>query len=358
MVGFQVGNEPQATLRLFGQRGEQHAVPVDVLVQSLTGMQKLIYLFAYDSKGKRLNKKLRVTDEIADKYKLVCMVPEKGSYAIPLRIATPAGQLFQLPEVKDLLNQVQSFFEALASTDSKKAREQFKDSTLYRRALQEVRTFIPKADDTWSIGFSLQGGASESVLGRNVSKAISEWTLSGDSSDSITTITGELTGIFFDERKVVVKYHPTQREIDCLYDEDLEELMIENRRQLIQVTGRFTLNSDGHPIKLTDVSNLEPLDLSPITLDEFDYNGKTFRFKETLSLQVELDDTEQVLLCAKDDLGIDVFAITRDELVSGLEQQIEFLWKEYVQDEHSMFSDDASRLRKNLLAALEVFDAA
>ena len=80
-------------------------------------------------------------------------------------------------------------------------------------------------------------------------------------------VTGQLTNINFTNRIVTIIYPPTKREMECVYDDAVDELLIENRRGLIQVTGRVVLDDAGAPKKIIDVNDIRELDLSPLAVD-------------------------------------------------------------------------------------------
>ena len=55
--------------------------------------------------------------------------------------------------------------------------------------------------------------------------------------------------------------------MECVYDDAIEDLLIENRRDLIQVTGLIVLDDAGAPKMITHVNDIRELDLSPLTVD-------------------------------------------------------------------------------------------
>jgi len=180
-----------------------------------------------------------------------------------------------------------------------------------------------------------------------------EWLAQDTLEDAVMTVTGELIRIDFDKRIVVLRYPPSHQEIECIYLEDLEDSMIENRRQKIQVTGQFTLDADGHPIKLTDITRIEPVDLSPIPIREILWHNKKLRFKTPFLLTPKMDDdTEQLYIVEEPEIGLHVFSYTREDLIHEINEQLAMLWEEYAVTTDEL-ATDARTLQAKLLATLE-----
>ena len=93
-----------ATVRLSGHAVEEHAVPAGVLIRVLSGMQQLVYIVASDSGNRKLVQRFRVADDIERDYKLMCKVPEPGSYSLPLSLEPRCQQLRLLPDESVLIS--------------------------------------------------------------------------------------------------------------------------------------------------------------------------------------------------------------------------------------------------------------
>ena len=69
-----------------------------------------------------------------------------------------------------------------------------------------------------------------------------------------------------------------------------------------------------------------------------------------MTLDVELDDTKQLLYTVQPGLGIDVFAPTRDALLAELQEQLAMLWNEYALAADDEFDQPARQMKQALLA--------
>ncbi|MDJ0707386.1 MAG: hypothetical protein QNJ46_29280 [Leptolyngbyaceae cyanobacterium MO_188.B28] len=271
-----------ATIRLTNDADGVHEVPADILVRALSGMQQLVYLIATAQEQKTIGVRFRLSQEIQQRYSLSCQIPQPGSYALPIALGTGDVDASLFTNYSDLLGKIEKLFSAIQNEAPDALFDSFPDGKIRNRALREVRKLLPKPGEGWKLGFQ-QGDRTEILLASDSAITVIDRELAQDTpEDTVMTVTGELIRIDFDKRTVVLRYLPTRKEIECVYVEELEETMIENRRALIQATGQFTLDDEGHPSKLTDVTQLEPIDLSPIILKFVHWYGRDFRFRQPL----------------------------------------------------------------------------
>ena len=173
------------------------------------------------------------------------------------------------------------------------------------------------------------------------------------SEETVHAVTGRLARIDFNMRKITILYPVDNRKLECSYDESAEEMLVKNRRGLIQVIGEVILDEEGEPQKIIEVQDIRELDLSPFYLKEFHFEERTIRFRSPLKLQPELDESQQLICLEYLELGIDVYAFTREELVELLESEIEFLWRMYALADDERLTLKAAELKHNLLNTLE-----
>lgn len=343
--------EAKATIRLKGQEMENCEVPIEILVRVLGGLQQIIYLLATVEEKGTVKQRFKVPLERQQRYTLRASIPQPGSYTLPIVLNSDFNS--QLGNPTEIMKKLENFLSSLIDSNFKQTQDIFPDSKLRNRALLESKRILPRAGENWSLGFSRLDKPELSLTNKSTT-SINEWLNQDSSEDAVMTVTGELIRIYFDKRTVVLKYPPTHHEIECFYLEELEDSMIENRRQLIQVTGEFTLDADGHPTKLTDVTRIEPVELSPIILREISWLGRKFNFKNPLRLTPTMDeDTSQLFVVEEPSIGIHVFAYTRDDLINEINEQILMMWDEYAQANVEDLASDAQHLRKQLLNQIE-----
>lgn len=333
----------EALVRITGPETESHTVPVEVLARLLNGIQQTAYVLGASNSGISINRRFKPSEEIRRSNTLRCEIPRPGSYAVP--VTAPFGQTRLLASLHEL-------FEAVATGNRELLLRVIPDSTLRDRALLEMKKFFPKAGDRWGFGFG-RSGVGEIHLEAKSVKTIERWFAQDEPQDAIMTVTGELIGIDFAGNKVTLRYAPTGREIICAYLPEIEDTILASRRDLIQVTGKFILDDLNNPKSLSDVMQIEAVDLSPMTFDRVEFGDRVFRLREPLTLTPTLDESEQYMELCDDTLDLFVYAQNREQLVDELAEQIAVLWDEYAQEDPANLSDTAVSLQERLLKAIE-----
>ena len=126
------------------------------------------------------------------------------------------------------------------------------------------------------------------------------------------------------------------------------------RRVLLQVTGRFVLDPQGHPTKLMDVRTIEAPDLSRAEFTEFEIGDRCFTISPPIVVAPELEPVEQQLFKATiPDFGFQLSGRTREELLQDFSEHMAFAWEEYAEADVGDLTEDAVRLRTKLLERVQ-----
>jgi hypothetical protein len=96
----------------------------------------------------------------------------------------------------------------------------------------------------------------------------------------------------------------------------------------------------------------KPIEINSIAV----MDGKELRFKKPFLLVPKFDATEQVYYLSHRELGIDVAAQSREELIGEVSDEIAFLWSEYALIADEELTLGAQRLKRTLLEMLEEID--
>ena len=112
------------------------------------------------------------------------------------------------------------------------------------------------------------------------------------------------------------------------------------------------MNENDLPKKLVNVESIDEVDCSPFYLQRMVHSDRVFVFAPPLVLTPELDETNQLYCLTHPELGIDVYAYTRDQLDLGLKEQVAFLWDTYALSPDEELTESALTFKKNLLAAV------
>jgi hypothetical protein len=334
-----------ATLKLSGTDVAAGSVSIDVLVRVLSGVQQTTYLLGAAREKKSIQQRFKPSEELRRQYRLRCLALHGGSFEVP--IALEGQPELGFPDKPPVLEELYGFLEGVMTDSDDLAQRSVPDSRIRDRMLREVIQFLPRPGQRWSLEYKV-GNRPPLLMDVRTLRHAEAWLASPDPADAVMTVTGHLIRIDFDLHKVVIRYPPTNREIDCVYVPELEDTMLESRRQLIQVTGKFTLDDDNNPVKLMDVTRIEPVDLSPMVFDRFEWNGRVLEPTVPISLEPVLDEDCQHLILVDERLGIDVFAATREELADELQEQVFFLWDAYAVAESAELGPAALELQKRL----------
>jgi len=342
--------ELTAQIHLAGAETADSAVPTSVLIRVLQGLQEAAYVLGAASEGNSVGGRFRPSAELRQRYQLRCGIPVGGSYTLPFSVGghyaqPPLGGL-------DMSGQLYMLLDGVSTGSNGTLAELVPDSRMRNLMLRKLETALPRVGERWTLGYSVQG-SSEIVLDAHSTRTISRLVQANDGADAVMTVTGELIGIDFSRYQVTLRHPATGRELECIYRQDIEDTLIETRRDYIQVTGLCTVDEEGDPIRLTDVTRIEPVDLSPMTFESVTCNNRTLQLALPLTLVPTLDeDTKQLYVVADAALGLHAYAYTREDLADEVAEQLVYLWQEYGLEDPEALSGEARDLRQALCQRL------
>jgi hypothetical protein len=348
---------PGLEFRFFAEASpEAERVPAKVLADALVHAQRAVHLLAISAVGREIRQRARIPAELAEQFVLECSVPSAGSYVQPLRLSTTGG-LFDAVLGAEVLGRFQEIGRALSEAEWNLVRAMLPDAAVRNRVVDEFVAMLPDPDEGWVV--ELQNGSTRKArFDPQRVRTLREYQQSSrrpvEAVASPVTLTGELVRIDFAEHKLTIRHHPTQRRLECEYRFDLEEMLLENRRGLIRVTGLVELDEQNQPLRLTDVFDIQELDASPIILEAVTGARRHLHFRGgAQSFGIELDDSGH-LLVHHPELDIHVFGRTRAELLTDLVEQIEMMWLEYAEADAARLTEGAAALGRRLRERLAV----
>ncbi len=333
-------------------------VPVSVLTQTLGTLQELILLFALQEEGGALRQRLRLSEELKTHYVLHCRPPQPGSFAVTGRVGSRGGHdLFPHERIARVVGNLNTFTRAAVAGEEGRLAELLPDSRLRNRALARLINLSPAAGSGYRHELG-SGVGPLATLDENLPARIEAWLKTPAERAEIQTVTGRLEAISFSDRKVTIRYAPKGRWLECIYEDDVEPMLLENPRGLIQVTGRVVADEEGHPRKIVEVEEIREVDLSPFVVDLIPVGRKSIRPRSAVSLTPTLSESEQLLCLERPAWDLDVFAPTRQELVAELREQLAMLWTEYAMEDDALLAEPALRLKAAIVSDFqEVQDA-
>jgi len=337
-------------LTITGAESADHTVPADVLLRALDHLQKIVYLLAASETKQPINERLALTEEFRNRHGLRCGVPKASSFAVPL-YTRPDRSLFGPATGPSPLDRTFDVLRSASQEAWASLAQAVPDPKYLTRILAELQAMLPRPGDRWGVAFRV--GSNHVALDSRTYRAVRDYVSPDVVEDTVMTVTGDLDRVDIAKRRIVIRYRPTGREIPCYCEGPALESVLENWSEPIQVTGRFTLDRTGHPTRLTHVTRVEPIDLSPMTFDRIDWSGRHLLIDPPIKLEPKMDDeTGQLYLLVDPELDIDVFARTREEVIDELSEQIMFQWDIYALEVPGKLTSGARRLRSSLLARM------
>lgn len=322
---------------------------MSLLTQSLTTLQELIHLFALQEEGRTLRQRLRLPAEVESKYVLCCSPPVTGSFAVSGRVANLTDDLLANAKIASVMNRLHEFSRVAVRSELDEMVRLVPDSRIRARALGCLVKLSPSAGSGHR--FELFNGAGPGLsLDETLPLRLERLMQPTSAEPEVQTVTGRLEQISFSERKLTINYAPKGRWLECSYDESVEPMLLENRRDLIQVTGRVVMDDESHPKKIVEVEHVRDLDLSAFVLGEVARDAVALKPRRALQIQPHLSDSEQLVCAQHDEWGLDAFAQTRSELFEEVKEQLLMLWLEYAREQDDALSAPALRVKQRLLA--------
>jgi hypothetical protein len=305
-----------------------NTVPAAVLVQVLQGAQLAFEHIGIHVEGRSIKSRARVSALTSRRFQLICKLPEPGCYAVPVEIGDTTD-LLQEEHAAQALSIFEELMRNISAKSSAGIVQALPDERVRRRVLEAVKGMAPRSGANWKLSLHDSADVAFADIDRDTVSFVQQTLVPIDQREASRVITGELTNIDFVKRVLTMIYPPTNKLLDCTYDETLEDMLYEQRRNFIQVTGRVILDEHGEPRSIFNVSDIVELDLSPIEIVGVEYQGLHLRAHPLLSLEVVTDESKQ-LLCVQDmALGLNAFAGTRDALLQEIWEQVAMLWTEY-----------------------------
>ena len=355
-----ITSPPAFTLYIDDGAPEAHRVASSVLVSILENSQRAFELIGLYLEGRPVKERATVPAAIRRRFQLVCNLPHPGSFAVPIAVEDLSGGLSFLEPREKALEIFKRLTVGIFARDQQAILNALPDQRLLRRVLEAIKGMAPRADAKWRLRLSDASDLLFAEFNLNTIPFIQETIVPQEEREASRIVTGELKSIDFTARKFVIIYPPTNHELDCIYEDAVEDLLIENRRDLVQVTGRVLLDDTGQPKQIIDVNDIRDVDLSPMVVERVRYGDLSLRATVPVLLEPIMDASKQLLCVERADLGIDAFAPTREDLLAELNEQVAMLWREYALADDEILDAEAHHLKRALLDAwaIEVQDAA
>jgi hypothetical protein len=342
---------PSFSFHIESGEPQGNVVPAAVLVQILQNAQQAFELIGVHVEGRSINQRARVSASTSQRFQLICQLPKPGCYALPVTVGGET-ELFNVDQAEKAFEIFHALMERISDRTAAGLVEILPDERIRRRVLEAVKGMAPRADAKWTLALHDATDTPFASFDVQTIPFVQETLVPAAQREAARVVTGELKNIDFIEHKLTIIYAPTSKELDCIYDEALEDLLYERRRDLIQVTGRVLLDDQGRPNKIIDVTDIRDVDLSPLEISTVRHPAFSLRVAPPLSAEPRLDESKQLLCIEYPEFDISVFAATREALLTELYEHLAMLWREYALASDAELDVHALQLKQALLARM------
>ena len=335
--GVGVRERNTGIISVVGKETEEHTVPVDVLVQILERLQKLVLIAAAANEGVGFQRRFKPSNSLKLQHNLRCAVPTAGSYAIAIVEVDERSQedLPQLDNGYSALDTVYKFTDAVLDNKLADVQQLVPESGLRNLMLRTLHDIAPKEGAKWAIDFGVNTKQSKRI-GFKVRRDVTNILKENAPAEEEGSVIGELQRILLDENKIEIRHPVTEQLIGCTYDNDVEADIWESRRDNVQVIGKIIRSENEHVVSVSDVVSIEQVDLSAYEISEVSDRTISLSVSPPLLVEPRLDeDTKQFFVYDNQSLQIYVVANTRAELYEQIVDDLLFSYKEY-----ALVSDD------------------
>jgi len=344
-------SHPSFSFHIESGEPQGDVVPASVLVQILQNAQQAFELIGVHVEGRSINQRATIPAATSQRFQLVCQLPQAGCYALPVIVGN-ATELFNPEQAIKAFGIFRDLMHQISDHNSTGLEKILPDERTRRRVLEAVKGMAPRAGAKWQLSLHDATEIPFALFDVNTIPFVQATLVPAEQREAARVVTGELTHINFKEHKLTIIYPPTSKELECLYDEALEDLLFERRRDLIQVTGRVLLDDQGSPKKIIDVTEISDVDLSPFEISAVRHGALHLHIAPPLSAEPKLDESKQLLCMEYPAFDLLVFAPTREGLLAEAHEHLAMLWEEYALAEDSELDGPAHALKTILRARL------
>src|SRR5665213_3098051 len=321
------------------------AVPASVLIQTLEGAQRAIWLIALAKEQKDIKSRARIPAEIEQRYQLKCEVAQPGSYLLPAFVESVQPQLATIDQVNEVLSTFEGVAGALQSQQKDKVAEYLPDTAIRKRVVDAFQQLAPKPGSGWRLDLSRNG--TNVRMDDNWQRLVRKMYIPTETEPDRETVNGEMIEINFADRQLTILPMGSNRQLKVTYADAMEDLLLENRKSIIQITGRVSRDENGEIKNMFDLESIGTLDLSPLEVNEVEHEGVRLRFREAVRLQPHLnEDNPQFVRIEDPDLGLDTFAGTVSDLLDEVAEDLVVVWRHYAMAPDADLSPKALALKR------------
>lgn len=327
-------------------------IPVSVLTKTLSAAQRIVNILASEIDIQNKHQRDEKTQDAVDRYSLYIEDISIGSAHSCLRIGNPNTDAEFSENRRKIVMNFKKLNQAIQNQDHELFESLFESKKRLNTVLNACKDYIPdpKLDIMLTVGVNAEHivmNSKEAI--QNINSLIKQ----EDEFEGVIYIIGRLNRILFDKNEFQFYHKPTRKNHKVRYPQHTEYLLLNNPRNYIQIFGTAVLDNNMDISQIKNVEKISEVDLSPIRIENFQYDGDSYHVKKTITLQVFLDNTEQFFCVKHNELALNLASETREELIEDILEKLSFLWRFYVQEDIQPCLPEVTELKKNLNQYLE-----
>ena len=343
------------TLTLAGEGTTSASISLSTLAGKLSAAQAALFNVALARTPGRGGARGNWSRDLRSRCELLFQEARTGSVAVQARL--PASDALPgLPEPgEEALADFQRVVEALVTGQDNVIADLMPNRTTRARALRSIQQLCPRTgeglkvmlgnDAVWA---TLTGETRDAILERFRPDA-------EDEESAMETIKGQLVEIRVKAgvRHVVVMSH--QREIECLYPTEMEDVISQLvAGSIVEVEGIAQLNPDRSVKQIDEILDIVTVDLSSFTIESFRWQQQRFVLREAVLCLPSHQDGLWIYECPR--YRLHAFAADRAEALSQLNEEFAFLVEGLFNEDDASLTEDAIRLRDLLHRDIRVVE--
>ena len=335
-------------VKIDGPAITNHSVSFKILADVLDGIQSTFHYIGMEITKREVRTRARVPGDIQQACELRQVIQRPGSYEVVAEISNPV-QAEMFPDIdlgKATLDKYLGMTAWMSGqTQGPDIRQLFPEENHRNRILRSVQKYVPREGDDWSLLFKAAEGTSQYGFINHQTMGMINKTIYAPQYET-KTIAGELMKINFDQHTITIKHAPTGKSLDCSYNPEDEDAILDNRDGHLLISGLIEVDSAGNPGKISTVTDVRFLDLRPVKFSRIASERLVLELKKPIIVEPQFEDPEVIL--NYDDLNIIAAGQDRDDAIKDFEDDFIWLWHEYAMASDHTLSNDALSLKNSL----------
>lgn len=335
---------------------DPHSVPVSTLIGVLHGLQETVHLVATMEAEPGDGGWRPVSREVKERYQLRWRPPVEGCVYQPVIFADQKRDHFGVDDLPRVFESIKRLMDSIMTNDERAFGRRVENSAYRLPILESLGKVFKNVGGQYhltiedEIGHAIADSKSASNTISWLKKRIKNY--EKRENFTLPVFTGYLDKIDFGNLEVSLLTPGTLRPLKCNYPKEFEKILLENVRKLIQIEGDVEMDRDEKPIKIVLAEKIHPVDTSDVKVIEVLPEYLEILKLENSHVEICLSESKQTYFAEHKELDINLAADTRSELLDGIKEDIEYLWRSYALEDDEKLSSGALNLKKNLKRCL------